>query len=77
MSAPQAVLEIAGVAKTFRAGKRELRALRGVSLRMERGLVTGLVGPDGAGKTTLMRLAAGLLAPDSGQVTVLDRKSVV
>ncbi len=71
MSAPQAVLELAAVAKTFRAGKRELRALRGVSLRMERGLVMGLVGPDGAGKTTLMRLAAGLLAPDSGQVTVL------
>ena len=71
MSAPQAVLEIAGVAKTFRAGKRELRALRGVSLNMGRGLVMGLVGPDGAGKTTLMRLAAGLLVPDAGRITAL------
>ena len=71
MSAPQAVLELVGVAKTFRAGKRKLRALRGVSLRMERGLVMGLVGPDGAGKTTLMRLAAGLLAPDEGRISVL------
>jgi drug efflux transport system ATP-binding protein len=71
MSIPQAVLELAGVAKAFRAGRRELRALRGVSLRMDRGLVMGLVGPDGAGKTTLMRLAAGLLAPDEGRITVL------
>ena len=71
MSAPQAVLELASVAKAFRAGKREVHALRGVSLRMERGLVMGLVGPDGAGKTTLMRLAAGLFAPDGGKITVL------
>lgn len=33
--------------------------------------MTGLIGPDGAGKTTLMRLAAGLLEPDSGQIRVL------
>ncbi|MGH8738509.1 MAG: ATP-binding cassette domain-containing protein [Burkholderiales bacterium] len=71
MNTPQAVLELAGVAKTFRAGKREVRALRGVSLSMERGLVMGLVGPDGAGKTTMMRLAAGLLVPDAGHITVL------
>jgi len=71
MSAPQAVLELAAVAKTFRAGRREVRALRGVSLSMGRGLVMGLVGPDGAGKTTLMRLAAGLLVPDAGRITVL------
>jgi ABC-2 type transport system ATP-binding protein len=71
MNAPQAVLELAGVAKMFRAGKRKVHALRGVSLSMDRGLVMGLVGPDGAGKTTLMRLAAGLLVPDSGHITVL------
>jgi len=71
MNTPQAVLELAGVAKTFRAGRRETRALRGVSLSMGPGLVMGLVGPDGAGKTTLMRLAAGLLAPDAGRITVL------
>jgi len=71
MNAPQAVLELAAVAKTFRAGKREIRALRGVNLSMSRGLVMGLVGPDGAGKTTLMRLAAGLLAPDAGRIKVL------
>ncbi|HVC11325.1 MAG TPA: ATP-binding cassette domain-containing protein, partial [Burkholderiales bacterium] len=65
------VLELAGVAKRFRSGTREVHALRGVSLAMGRGLVMGLVGPDGAGKTTLMRLVAGLLVPEAGRVTVL------
>jgi ABC-2 type transport system ATP-binding protein len=71
MTAPGVVLELEAVAKRFHAGGREVHALRGVSLRVRAGLVTGLVGPDGAGKTTLMRLVAGLLAPDSGRITVL------
>lgn len=35
------------------------------------GSVTGLVGPDGAGKTTLMRMLAGLLKPDSGSISLM------
>jgi ABC-2 type transport system ATP-binding protein len=46
-------------------------ALREVTARISRGVVTGLIGPDGAGKTTLMRLIAGLLVPDSGAIQVL------
>ncbi len=46
-------------------------ALDGVSLTARHGELTALVGPDGAGKTTLMRLAAGLLLADSGSLTVL------
>ncbi|MBX9606503.1 MAG: ATP-binding cassette domain-containing protein [Gammaproteobacteria bacterium] len=42
-------------------------------MRLVAGRVTGLIGPDGAGKTTLMRLAAGLLVPDAGEVRVLGR----
>ncbi len=38
---------------------------------MQRGQVTGLIGPDGAGKTTLMRLAVGLLIPDEGRINAL------
>ena len=38
---------------------------------MRRGQVTGLIGPDGAGKTTLMRMSVGLLAPDEGQIIAL------
>lgn len=67
----EAVIELEGVTKTFRAAGREVRALQSVSMHVKRGSITGLVGPDGSGKTTLMRLAAGLLAPDSGRVSVL------
>ena len=65
------VLELRQVAKSFAVVKRRVRALHDVSLQVRRGSITGLIGPDGAGKTTLMRLAVGLLVPDSGQVTVL------
>ncbi len=45
-------------------------ALEGVSAGIKPGQITGLVGPDGAGKTTLIRLIAGLLAPTSGSLSV-------
>jgi ABC-2 type transport system ATP-binding protein len=50
----------------------EVHALQGVSFEVPRGMLTALVGPDGAGKTTLIRLAAGLLVAASGKLTVLD-----
>jgi ABC-2 type transport system ATP-binding protein len=49
-------------------GKRQV--LHGLQARIEYGQLTGLVGPDGAGKTTLMRILAGLLEPDAGHVTL-------
>ena len=64
-------LEVAGISKAFRAGGRRVEALHAVDFRVRHGVVTGLVGPDAAGKTTLMRLAAGLLAPDAGHIRVL------
>jgi drug efflux transport system ATP-binding protein len=48
-------------------------ALDGVSLSVAAGEVTGLVGPDGAGKTTLIRILAGLMKPQAGNVAVLGR----
>jgi ABC-2 type transport system ATP-binding protein len=48
-----------------------VQALDAVSLEARHGELTALVGPDGAGKTTLMRLAAGLLRVDGGSLTVL------
>lgn len=46
-------------------------ALDGVSMAIEPGRITGLVGPDGAGKTTLIRILAGLMTPTEGTVEVL------
>jgi ABC-2 type transport system ATP-binding protein len=50
-----------------------VRALNGVSVAVRRGELFGLVGPDGAGKTTLIRALAGLLGVQSGTVSVLGR----
>ncbi len=70
-SSGEIALEVDAVSKAFRAGARQLQALQQVSFRVRHGVVTGLVGPDAAGKTTLMRLAAGLLAPDAGRIRIL------
>lgn len=67
MSAPEVDLELSGVRRTFGS----TQALRGVSLAVHRGEVYGLVGPDGAGKTTAIRMMAGLMRPDEGTVRVL------
>jgi ABC-2 type transport system ATP-binding protein len=64
-------LTCTGLAKGFKAGGRKIQALDGVTLNVAPGQVTGLIGPDGAGKTTFMRLAAGLLRPDAGTLSVL------
>lgn len=50
---------------------RSIEALSGLSFSAGKGKVTGLVGPDGAGKTTFLRLAAGLLVPTAGSLTIL------
>jgi ABC-2 type transport system ATP-binding protein len=61
-----AAVVLDGVEKHF--GK--VQALRGLSARIGYGRLTGLVGPDGAGKTTLMRIMTGLLVPNAGRVTL-------
>lgn len=61
------------IRKTFRRDSGEkVEALNGVSIEVAHGTLTALVGPDGAGKTTLIRLAAGLMRPDGGDLKVLD-----
>ena len=65
-----AVASAAGVVKRFGKGAP---ALDDVGMAVAPGRITGLVGPDGAGKTTLIRLLAGLMAPDAGTVAVLGR----
>ncbi len=62
-----AALEAVGLEKRFGA----VRALAGLTFRVERGELYGLVGADGAGKTTAMRALTGLVALDAGEARVL------
>ena len=66
MSSPAAQ----GQAITKRFGRASPPALDGVDISIAPGEMTGLVGPDGAGKTTLIRVLAGLIVPDSGTASV-------
>jgi ABC-2 type transport system ATP-binding protein len=61
-------VRIDGVSMTFGAGAP---ALDQITATIKGGEITGLVGPDGAGKTTLIRLMTGLLLPDAGTLSVL------
>lgn len=56
------------VTKSYQRGRRELRALRDVSLHVGAGEIVGVWGRRFSGRTTLLRIAAGLEAPDSGRV---------
>lgn len=54
--------------------KRGTHALSGLDLRVNTGEVFGLIGPDGAGKTTALKILAGVLSPSAGEVAVLGKK---
>ena len=64
------VTKIQNVTKSFKTGKVETQALRGVSFSIESGEFTALIGPSGSGKTTLLQLIGCLDLPTSGQVYV-------
>jgi len=66
-------LEAKDLYKFFHAGDDETLALRGVSLRVERGEVVAVTGPSGSGKSTLLQCLAGLDEPDGGMVWVAGR----
>ena len=63
-------VDVDNIVKSFGAQK----ALDGLTLRVKAGEIYGLLGPNGSGKTTLIRAIVGLVAPDSGTVTVLGRR---
>ncbi|HOK61085.1 MAG: ABC transporter ATP-binding protein [Tenuifilum sp.] len=65
-------IQVTNISKSY--GK--VKALTDVSLSVEEGEMFGLIGPDGAGKSTLIRIITTLLVPDSGNVTVFGLDTV-
>jgi ABC-2 type transport system ATP-binding protein len=67
MPSPEPIIRAAGLARNF----KKVKAVDGLDLDIHPGELFGLVGPDGAGKTTTLRLLAGLLSITAGSATVL------
>jgi putative tryptophan/tyrosine transport system ATP-binding protein len=68
------MLEIAGLTKTFNPGTpNEVRALRDISLRLERGSFLLIIGTNGSGKSTLLNAVAGTFVPDTGRLTLANQ----
>ena len=65
-----ALVEVRNVSKSFSSAGKVRDVLNGVHLTVEEGEFVSIVGSTGSGKSTLMAILAGLLAPDSGTVTV-------
>ncbi|HEX5002926.1 MAG TPA: ABC transporter ATP-binding protein [Bacteroidia bacterium] len=61
---------VTDVSKSYGAGKNKVQALQGINLPVDKGELFGLIGPDGAGKTTLFRILTTLLIPETGTATV-------
>ncbi|WP_433759729.1 ABC transporter ATP-binding protein [Nocardia sp. CA-135398] len=64
----QAMLELTDITKEYRVGEQAVRALDGISLRIESGEFTSIIGPSGSGKSTLLHLLGALDTPDSGSI---------
>ena len=71
------VIEAMNLTKTYRDfwGRQKVRALKALDLEVRRGEVFGLLGPNGSGKTTTIKLLLGLLFPTSGQALVFGKEA--
>jgi putative ABC transport system ATP-binding protein len=68
------LIELAAVEKTYRMGRLDFPALRGVDLVIAAGELVAIVGPSGSGKTTILNLVAGIDRPTAGTVSVDGRR---
>lgn len=75
MSQSEAVIEIRNLSKVYRDfwGRPKVRALNALSLDIRKGEVFGLLGPNGSGKTTTLKLLLGLLFPTEGEISILGK----
>jgi len=67
-------IDLTGVQKTYRMGRLDYPALRGVDLEIGAGELVAVVGPSGSGKTTILNLVTGIDRPTAGTVTVGGRR---
>ena len=70
-----AVIQIRNLTKIYRDfwGRKKVRALNSLSLDVQKGEVFGLLGPNGSGKTTTLKLLLGLLFPTEGEISILGK----
>lgn len=73
----EAVIQIRNLTKIYRDfwGRKKVRALNSLSLDVHKGEVFGLLGPNGSGKTTTLKLLLGLLFPTEGKITILEKSA--
>lgn len=71
----ESVIQIRNLSKVYRDfwGRAKVQALKSLSLDVKKGEVFGLLGPNGSGKTTTLKLLLGLLFPTEGEITVLGK----
>ncbi|MCX7409840.1 MAG: ABC transporter ATP-binding protein [Planctomycetota bacterium] len=71
----ESVIEVRNLTKVYRDfwGRPKVRALNALSLDIKKGEVFGLLGPNGSGKTTTLKLLLGLLFPTEGDITILGK----
>src|SRR5688572_17578442 len=71
----EVVVETRNLSKIYRDfwGRQKVRALKGLDLQIRKGEIFGLLGPNGSGKTTTMKLLLGLLFPTGGEALVFGQ----
>ena len=72
-AATEPVIRVAGLQKHYGKKNNQTIAIQGIDFEVQRGEIFGLIGPDGAGKTTTFQILAGVMEASAGEIQVLGR----